>query len=86
MACAALLGNLLGKYYSAQAKILPGTIYSTAKSTDLQLAFSLLIKRNLCPCNGQTTYSSFWRRQEELAAPQLLKALGHQTPLACPAK
>lgn len=91
MACAALLGNCLGKCYSDQAKILPGTVYATAKSIDFQPAFSLLIQCKLCglssnkwPCHGQTIYSSFWRRQEELAAPQLLQAPGGQTPPACP--
>ena len=86
MACAALLGNCLGKCYSAQAKILPGTIY-------FQPTFSLLIKCKLCglssnkwTCHGQTIYSSFWRRQEELAAPQLPQALEGQTPPARPAR
>jgi len=78
-ACAALLGNCLGKCYSGQAKIILGSIYS--KSTDFQPVFSLFVKYNLCsmssnkrPCHGQTIYSSFRRKQEELAAPQLLQA------------
>lgn len=89
MACAALLGNCLGKCYSAKAKILPGTLYSTAESIDFQPSFNLLIKCkcNLCSlswnkwsCHRQTIYSSFWRRQEELATPQLLQAPGGQAP------
>lgn len=51
------------------------------------LQFSSLIKCNLCGlssnewlCHGQAVYSSFWSRQEELAAPQLLQVLEGQTP------